>query len=101
MARREERYIAWLERLEIPTEVTTDYERFSEYLVAEFDFEESQIDALWETLEFEMEELYSRGIRPVLVEYPWGSQLRFAIQGRRGLFGWERVKKEYGISWLG
>ena len=95
--RREERYVEWLERLDIPVDETTRIEKFQEYLRREFDFQESQIEALTEALRVVWDELAPRGVRPIWVHYPWGRDLRFVIAGERGLFGWRTIKERFGI----
>jgi len=90
---KEERYQEWLERMEIPVEAQTDIETFKEYLREEFGITRiEQVEALWSATEMSRN-LEEHGIRAVLVEYPWGRQLRYGVQGLPGLWGWESVRK--------
>jgi hypothetical protein len=93
LASREEKYQEWLERLEIPITEQADIERFKEYLRDEFGITgELQIQALWSQVETKT--AYTEmGIRAVIVEYPWGKELRYGIQGMPGLWGWASVKE--------
>lgn len=90
---REERYQEWLERMEIPVYCQEDIETFKEYLREEFGItRESQIEALWSAVDIERT-LRDYGIRPVLVEYPWGEELRYGVKGKPGLWGWRSVRE--------
>jgi len=96
----EERYIEWLERLDIDVEETTRRERLQWALRRELGYHpsEAQIDAAWKTVQVVWEELAPRGVRPVQIRYPWGTDLRFVVSGRRGLFGWQSIKEMFGIE---
>jgi len=89
----EERYLEWLERLEVPIEDTVSIEALQEYLKDMLGFypTSGQLDALWGGTTFEQDILAPIGIRAVYVIYPWGSEIRFGVKGRPGLWGWESV----------
>jgi len=87
----EERYQEWLERLEIPLEEQTDIETMKEYLREEFGITGiEQVEALWGATGMKAE-LSEHGIRAITIEYPWGKQLRYGVQGMPGLWGWESI----------
>jgi len=103
MARREkmERYFEWLERMEVPLEATTDIETFQEWLATQIEVppEEWRPGALqdvWTAVQAKYETLAPRGVRPIRVEYPWGWQLRWAIKGYPGLWGYRRMMEITG-----
>jgi len=99
MARRApgiERYLEWLERIEVPIEETVDIKKFQEYLEEEFAYGPKQIDTLVEAVELEWESLAPIGVRPRLIRYPWGRYLRFGIKGYKGLFGYKRMTEITG-----
>lgn len=87
----EERYIEWLERLEIPIEDSATITALQEYLKQEMIPTPEQIAALWGAAEFKYEILGAEGIRPLYITYPWGKELRFGVKGRPGLWGYESV----------
>lgn len=89
----EENYIEWLERLEIDVEDTTTIDALKDKLERDlFMPSDEQLDALWSTVGLKFEEMAPKGIHPVLVEFEWGSQVRFGVEGRPGLWGWASVK---------
>lgn len=89
----EERYQEWLERMEIPLEQQTDIETMKEYLRDEFGITgDLQVEALWGATGHK-ESYTEHGIRAVMVEYPWGTELRYGIQGMAGLWGWSAVQE--------
>ena len=95
---REERYWEWLERLDVPIEETTTKERFQEWLreqVHPHAYEAAK-DILWEYLVERYDELAPMGVRPVVVRYWWGTELRWAIKGYPGLWGYKRMKEITG-----
>jgi len=80
-------------RLDIPLEKQTDIETFKQYLAEELgitnlDFQES----LWAETDttFRMAE---HGIRGITITYPWGREVRYAVQGMPGLWGYESVRE--------
>ena len=87
----EERYIEWLERLEIPIEESATIEALQVYLEQEMVPSPEQIAALFSATEFKYEVLAAEGIRPVYITYPWGKELRFGVKGHPGLWGYESV----------
>ena len=90
---REQSYEEWLGRLDIPLDQQADIETFQTYLAAEFGITGlNQVGALWDStgMQATMGEL---GIRGVTVEYPWGKERRYAIQGLPGLWGWDAVRQ--------
>jgi len=90
----EEKYQEWLERLDIPVEETATEEAFRT-LLEELGFTDRQIDALWEAATYRYENLEVVGIRPVTVVYPWGREVRWAIKGYPGLWGYEKMREIY------
>jgi len=88
----EEKYLEWLERMEIPIEETATIKEFQDYLREEFGITEpARIDALWGATDRHFS-LAEAGIRAVRIEYPWGVQIRYGVQGMPGLWGWEAVR---------
>ena len=89
-----------LGRLDIPLEAYEDQETLRAYLESTLELRTpKQVEALetittriWENAphEFNMEDL---GIRRITIEYPWGKELRYGIQGLPGLWGWTRVRE--------
>jgi len=89
----EERYQEWLERLEIPIEDTATLDGFRDYLRDEFAIEkDTQVMALWDAIEDKLK-LEEFGIHGLTIEYPWGKELRYGVQGLPGLWGWSRVQE--------
>lgn len=104
----QEEYEEWLGRLEEEESLPDDYDNFSRMLRGQLqmpdgstlDYNDAQIDKLWELKG--VEGIYSEhGITGINVQYPWGTERRYGIQGLQGLFGWTKVQ-EIGISegWL-
>ena len=92
-ASQDERYQEWLERLEIPIEDAGTKEELKTMLEKELGFAtDSQVEALWETSHKE-QSWEAIGIVPVLVNYPWGRELRYGIQGLPGLWGYESARE--------
>ena len=89
----EERYIEWLERLELPVSELIDIEHFQKYLSEQLELSDTQIDALTDAYDFERESLFPYGITPISITYPWGEETRYVIKGYSGLWGWERTKE--------
>ena len=93
-----EDFVAFLERLEVPIEETTTKERFQEWLRGQIHphaYEKAK-DILWEYLVDYYDELAPMGVRPVAVRYWWGTELRWAITGYPGLWGYKRMKEITG-----
>lgn len=88
----EERYIEWLERLEIPIEDSATITALQAYLEQEMIPTPEQIAALWGATEFKYDVLAADGIRPIYITYPWGKELRFGVKGRPGLWGYVSVQ---------
>jgi len=90
---KQEEYEEWLGRLDIPIERTTDIETFRTYLREELGITlDQQVEALWSGVETQTD-LAEHGIRGVTIEYPWGAERRYGVQGLPGLWGWESVKR--------
>lgn len=90
---KEEEYEEWLGRLDIPIENQTDKETLREYLKEELGITgDAQVDALWDAVG-EHKSLEDLGIRSIRIEYPWGIEVRYGIQGLPGLWGWETVRQ--------
>ena len=90
---REEAYEEWLGRMDIPIERQTDIETFRTYLKEELGITaDAQVEALWSGVETQTD-LSDLGIRGVTIEYPWGNERRYGIQGMPGLWGWDAVKQ--------
>lgn len=90
----EERYLEWLERLEIPVEDTVSIGAFQSYLedILGFIPTDAQLDALWGGTEYRYEVLAPSGIRPMIITYPWGKDTRYFIEDFPGLWGFEGMK---------
>lgn len=89
----DERYQEWLERMEIPLDQQTDIESMKTYLKDEFNITgEAQVQALWSAVDIQ-DRLAELGIHAVTVQYPWGAQLRYGVQGMSGLWGWDSVQQ--------
>lgn len=91
----EEKYMEWLERLEVPIEETVSIGRFQDYLNSLIsppkgmtEITENMLDALWSGVEQKYEKLAPEGVRALTIEYPWGSQVRYIIEGHPGLWGY-------------
>jgi len=90
---KEEEYEEWLGRLDIPIEAQADKETLRQYLRDELGITyDAQVDALWDATgkHIDLEEM---GIRAVRIEYPWGVEIRYGIQGLPGLWGYDAVKQ--------
>lgn len=91
-----EKCIEWLERTDIPIEETSTIDRFQKYLAEEFNYDTKQIQALWDATVWRYEELAPMGVRPVVVTYPWGRELRWGVKGFPGLWGTIGMMKQTG-----
>jgi len=90
---KQEEYEEWLGRLDIPIEAQADKETLRTYLRDELGITyDAQVDALWEATGIHAD-LEAMGIRGVTIEYPWGTERRYGIQGLPGLWGWETVRE--------
>jgi len=97
----DERYEDFLNRMDVPVEAWEDKERLREHLREQLGYEpyDTQVESLWEYMETQKQEkwdepyLREHGVRRVVVHYPWGTQVRYAVQGLRGLFGRETVER--------
>jgi len=103
MARRTrmERYLEWLERMEVPIEATATIERFQEWLAGQIEVppEEWRPGApqdVFQAVIVRYEQLAPLGVRPVRVKFPWGWQLRWGVKGYPGLWGWRRMMELTG-----
>jgi len=88
----EQDYEEWLGRLDIPLEEETDIETFKRYLADEIGIiGDAQIEALWSAVGRETS-YAEHGIRAIRIEYPWGVEVRYGVQGLPGLWGWESIQ---------
>jgi hypothetical protein len=97
---KEEQYEEWLGRLDIPIEAQRDIETLRGYLRDELGITtDAQVEALWSATGVTAE--YGEyGIRQVRVDYPWGVEVRYGIQGMPGLWGWAAVQQlRAGEDW--
>jgi len=95
---KEEKYLEWLERMEIPVAETATIRRFQDWLAGQITLTDPRLTALWSTVELYYEKLVPAGVTPRLIEFPWGEGLRFAIKGYRGWFGAKRMKEITGVE---
>lgn len=91
-----EKCIEWLKRMDIKIEETATIEKFQRYLQEEFAATPKQMDALWKATVWRYEDLAPMGVRPVVVEYPWGTEMRWGIKGFPGLWGWKGMQRITG-----
>lgn len=89
----EEKYMEWLERLEVPIEETVSIKRFQTYLEDILFPTEARVEALWGAVEQKYEELAPEGVTPITIEYPWGAQVRYIIPEHPGLWGYEGMMR--------
>jgi len=91
---KEERYEEWLGRLDIPIEEAETIEDLRTMLKEILGWipNEKQLQALWDARGITFS-LGDAGIRGITVEYPWGKERRYGVQGISGLWGWERVRE--------
>lgn len=83
----------WLGRLDIPIEAERDIETFRKHLADELGITgDAQVEALWRVVPTTAE-YAEHGIRQVRIDYPWGVEVRYGVQGLPGLWGWERVQE--------
>lgn len=89
----EEEIAEWLGRLEEEESLPEEITEFRDTLAGDlYGFNDNQIDALWEAKRGETS-FEEHGIRAVIVRYPWGTQIRYGIQGVSGLFGFESAQQ--------
>ena len=89
----QEEYEEWLGRLEEEESLPDDYELFQKKLAGElYGFNDAQIQKLWE-LKGNQNIYAEHGVSMVTIRYPWGSELRYGVQGLSGLWGWERIQE--------
>jgi hypothetical protein len=97
---KEEEYEEWLGRLDIPIESQDTIDHLRDYLKDELGITgDSQVEALWGAVQHETD-FGEHGIKQVRVEYPWGVEVRYGIQGMSGLWGWATVQEiREGEEW--
>jgi hypothetical protein len=83
----------WLRSTEIPIEDTTDIETYRTYLEEELGIHGGSLDVATEVFRRDITQLSEHGIRGIQIEYPWGRDVRYGVQGLRGLFGWESIQR--------
>lgn len=96
----DEEYEEWLGRLEEEEALPTDWSEFQSVLRGELtwtggqrlDYNDTQIAALWE-FKGGQPPYAEFGVKQVIVHYPWGTELRYGIQGMPGLWGWETARE--------
>lgn len=96
----EEAYEEWLGRMDINLEDYDTIEQLKDRLTAEIgEPTDAQLEMLW--AQKPRTEVYSEhGIRAITIEYPWGTELRYGIQGMPGLWGWSAVQEiREGEEW--
>ena len=95
----EERIQELLARLDLPVEDTTTRDTLREALIRELGFEPSEymLDKAWEGVQFTYENLAEAGIHSVIIEYPWGREVRYGVAGQPGLWGYESAKEWYQV----
>lgn len=88
----EEEIAEWLGRLEEEESLPEEITEFRDTLSSElYGYNDNQVDALWSAKQDETS-YEEHGIRAVIVRYPWGSQVRYGIQGMSGLWGFESAQ---------
>jgi len=88
----DEKIADWLQRMDVPLEDRATIEAFKHYLEEEFGwYSDAQKEALISALGIETS-YEEHGIKAVTIKYPWGVELRYAVQGMPGLWGWEAVQ---------
>lgn len=89
----EDKCIDWLERLDVPEADMQTIDTLRDYLTHTFpDYTDAQIEALVGASDIGTT-LEEHGITPVSIRYPWGTELRYGIQGAAGLWGYEAVQQ--------
>jgi len=89
----QEEYEEWLGRVEEKEELSDQWDLFQSTLRSElYDYNDAQIEKLWE-LKGVKQDYAEHGIYGINIEYPWGTERRYGVQGMPGLWGWERVQE--------
>ena len=89
----QEEYEEWLGRLEEEEPLPSEWDLFQSTLRAElYNYNDAQIEKLWELKGVE-QNYAEHGIHGLNIEYPWGTERRYGIQGLPGLWGWARVQE--------
>lgn len=89
----EEEIAEWLGRLEEEESLPEEITEFRDMLESDlFGYTDAQIDALWSAKQSETG-YEEHGIRAVIIRYPWGTEIRYGVQGMAGLWGWEAVQE--------
>ena len=83
----------WLRAKEVPVEDTATRERYLTYLEEELGLRGGSLDVARYTYERDRAKLSEYRIRGLLVRYPWGTQVRYGVQGLPGLWSWESVQR--------
>ncbi len=91
----EEKYMEWLERLEISVEDTSTLTKLTDYLVTELGYSDSQVDAIVGAVDFRDVDLADVGIHPFTIEFEWGKQIRYGIEGLPGAWGYSKMREVY------
>jgi len=91
----------WLERLELgfaPEDLATweDFERASRRIGITYP---EQLEALQTAYSWKYEELLPAKVRPRIIEYPWGREIRYGYwhEGRWGWWSWESIREILGL----
>ena len=89
----EEDLVAWLERTEEALGYDETIDALQRGLMETLGISSNaQLDGLRHAAGLE-DTLADHGIHAVLVEYSWGRDLRYGVQGLPGLWGWERMQE--------
>lgn len=90
----------WLGRLEETELLPSEYNLFQSTLKGElYGFSDRQIEVLWAAKGVEAD-YAEHGIRSLIVRYPWGSEIRYGIQGMSGLWGFKTIQElRSGEDW--
>ena len=83
----------WLRAVEIPVEDTATRRLYLTYLEEEIGIKGGSLDIAAGVYERDLIRLAEHGIRGIIIEYPWGRQIRYGIQGMPGLWGWASVQR--------
>jgi hypothetical protein len=96
----QEEYEEWLGRLEEEEPLPDQWDLFQATLKGElYGFNDTQIEKLWELKGVEAD-YAEHGIRSLIVKYPWGSEIRYGIQGMSGLWGFDTIQElRSGEDW--